>query len=167
MGFLSPVQEKKRKKDVTARFFPGPALGWAGLNFLFQYFFHLAPLCYPCYFSVVVFQLHNDVYSVIIGFVFVLWCVCLVIVIKIGQPVRWHIIVIVIKNRPTCAVVQHSMDNVVACVGVIIVWCGSLSINKIHGEFHFSCNCLQLYMACMPHRPLNHTLPDWLNPISA
>ena len=34
------------------------------------------------------------------------------------------------KNWPTCAVAQHSMDNVVACVGVIIVWCGSCIIAK-------------------------------------
>ena len=58
LGFLSPVQKKeKEKKNGTARFFPRPALGWAGLNFFVQKFFILilAPILLSIQFLVVVF----------------------------------------------------------------------------------------------------------------
>ena len=48
---------RKKKKNGTARFFPRPALGWAGLNFFVQKFFILilAPTLLSIQFLVVVF----------------------------------------------------------------------------------------------------------------
>ena len=74
---------------ITARFFPRPALGWAGLNFFVQFFIIQPPLCY-LYTFVVVIYLYNCVCSVIVWF-----CNCVVVYVfrdchKIGQPVWWH-----------------------------------------------------------------------------
>ena len=56
-GFFISCAEKRKKKNGTARFFPRPALGWAGLNFFVQKFFILilAPTLLSIQFLVVVF----------------------------------------------------------------------------------------------------------------